>query len=87
MPLCFMKEITLPQFGFLKALLSGETKMSAKETVQRFGLGTSGTVGRIRDGMCAKDVLDFEGKEVEWLDPLFRIWMGQRYWTPAELAH
>lgn len=81
-----VEELTLPQLGFLKALLAGETQMSAKEVVNRYGLGTSGNVGRIRDAMRAKDILDFEGKEVEWLDPLFRIWMGQRYWTPAELA-
>ena len=81
-----VEEFTLPQLGFLKALLSGETRMSAKETVQRYGLGTSGNVGRIRDAMRAKDILDFEGQEVEWLDPLFRIWMQQRYWSPAELA-
>ncbi|MCC6838826.1 MAG: hypothetical protein IT230_01565 [Flavobacteriales bacterium] len=81
-----VEEFTLPQLGFLKALLSGETKMSAKETVQHYGLGTSGNVGRIRDAMRAKDILDFEGQQVEWLDPLFRIWMRQRYWSPAELG-
>lgn len=81
-----VEELTLPQLGFLKALPAGETQMSAKEVVNRYGLGTSGNVGRIRDAMRAKDILDFEGKEVEWLDPLFRTWMGQRHWTPVELA-
>lgn len=81
-----VEEFTLPQLGFLKAVLSGETKMSSKEVVDRYGLGTSGNVGRIRDAMRAKDILDFEGPETEWLDPLFRIWMQQRYWSPGELG-
>lgn len=81
-----VEQMTLPQLGYLKALAAGETRFSSKEVLTRYALGTSGNVKRIREALQSKDVLDFEGEMTEWLDPLFQVWMTQRYWSPKELG-
>ena len=78
-------DLSNPQLNFLRALLTGETKPSSKAAIQHFGLGTSGNVNRIKQALQDKDLLDFTGPQVEWLDPLFRIWLAQRFWTTREL--
>lgn len=78
-------DLSNPQLNYLRALLAGEPKPSSKEALRYYGLGTSGNVTRVKAALQDKDLLDLTGKEPEWLDPLFRIWLRERYWTAHEL--
>jgi hypothetical protein len=73
-------DLTTPQLNYLRALLSGVTRFTTMETIRRFDLGSSAHVKRMTGGLENKEVLDFVGEETEWIDPLFKIWLEERYW-------
>ena len=35
---------------------------------------------RVTNALETKEILDFVGKDTEWIDPLFKIWLEERYW-------
>jgi AAA+ ATPase superfamily predicted ATPase len=73
-------ELTTPQLNYLRALLNGVERFTTMETIRRFSLGSSAHVKRMTTALENKEVLDFVGKETEWIDPLFKIWLEERYW-------
>ncbi|MCU0318936.1 MAG: ATP-binding protein [Flavobacteriales bacterium] len=73
-------DLTTPQLNYLRALLNGVEKFTSKDTLRRYDLGSSGNVKRVTDALENKEILDFVGKETEWIDPLFKIWLEERYW-------
>jgi uncharacterized protein len=73
-------ELTTPQLNYLRALLNGVTRFTTMETIRRFNLGSSAHVKRMTSALENKEVLDFRGKETEWIDPLFKIWLEERFW-------
>ena len=73
-------ELTTPQLNYLRALLNGVERFTTMETIRRFSLGSSAHVKRMTTALENKEVLDFVGKETEWIDPLFKIWLEERFW-------
>ena len=73
-------ELTTPQLNYLRALLNGVERCTTMETIRRFSLGSSAHVKRMTTALENKEVLDFVGKETEWIDPLFKIWLEERFW-------
>lgn len=73
-------DLTTPQLNYLRALLNGVEKFTSKDTLRRYDLGSSGNVKRVTDALENKEILDFVGKETEWIDPLFKIWLEERFW-------
>ncbi len=73
-------ELTTPQLNYLRALLNGVERFTTMETIRRFNLGSSAHVKRMTSALENKEVLDFVGKETEWIDPLFKIWLEERFW-------
>jgi hypothetical protein len=73
-------ELTTPQLNYLRALLNGVTRFTTMDTIRRFNLGSSAHVKRMTSALENKEVLDFRGKETEWIDPLFKIWLEERFW-------
>lgn len=73
-------DLTTPQLNYLRALLNGITRFTTMETIRRFNLGSSAHVKRMTTALENKEVLDFVGKETEWIDPLFKIWLEERFW-------
>lgn len=73
-------ELTTPQLNYLRALLNGVERFTAKDTLLRYDLGSSANVRRITQALENKEVLDFVGPRTEWIDPLFRIWLEKRFW-------
>lgn len=73
-------DLTTPQLNYLRALLNGVTRFTTMENIRRFGLGSSAHVKRMTMALEQKEVLDFAGKQTEWIDPLFKIWLEERYW-------
>lgn len=73
-------EITTPQLNYLRALLNNVEKFTSKETLRRYDLGSSANVKRVTSALENKEILDFVGQTVEWIDPLFKIWLEERFW-------
>lgn len=73
-------DLTTPQLNYLRALLNGVKRFTTMETMRRFDLGSSAHVKRVTQALENKDVLDFVGRETEWIDPLFKIWLEERFW-------
>jgi hypothetical protein len=49
-------------------------QLSAAETVQKYQLGTSANVNRIKAALVNKEVLDITSQKIEIIDPLFKLW-------------
>ncbi len=73
-------DLTTPQLNYLRALLNGVERFTTMETIRRFNLGSSAHVKRMTSALENKEVLDFVGKKTEWIDPLFKIWLEERFW-------
>jgi hypothetical protein len=73
-------DLTTPQLNYLRALLNGVTRFTTMENIRRFSLGSSAHVKRMTMALEQKEVLDFVGEQTEWIDPLFKIWLEERYW-------
>ena len=73
-------DLTTPQLNYLRAMLNGVKQFSSRENLQRYALGSSANVKRITTALENKEVLDLVGARPEWIDPLFKIWLEERYW-------
>ncbi|HRH69668.1 MAG TPA: ATP-binding protein [Flavobacteriales bacterium] len=73
-------DLTTPQLNYLRALLNGVERFTTMDTIRRFELGSSAHVKRMTMALEQKEVLDFVGRKTEWIDPLFKIWLEERYW-------
>lgn len=73
-------DLTTPQLNYLRALLNGVTRFTTMENIRRFDLGSSAHVKRMTMALEQKEVLDFVGEATQWIDPLFKIWLEERYW-------
>lgn len=67
------------QINFLKALGNGETKFSSSAVLQKYGLGASSTVAKVKAALQEKEVIDFFGEKPEFLDPTFELWFKMFY--------
>lgn len=67
------------QVNYLKALLAGETQLSAKNSIDTYHLGSSAHVVRIRQALLEKEILDDAGNGLEFIDPYFAYWLKTRY--------
>jgi hypothetical protein len=78
----FQREVdglTNPQINFLKALSDEVRQLSASETLQRYRLGTSGNVNRIKAALVSKEIIDITPDKIEFIDPLFKLWLSRIY--------
>jgi hypothetical protein len=60
------------QLNLILAILAGETKLTATETMQKHGLGTPRNVSK------NKKVLEEHGESISFNDPIFEYWLRNR---------
>ncbi|MFK5981554.1 MAG: ATPase [Flavobacteriaceae bacterium] len=80
----FIKELDYlsnTQVNFLKALCKDEPQLSGKKTIAKYKLGTSGNVTKIKKALIDKEIIDKQGKNISFQDPLFKLWLKKRYIT------
>ena len=73
-------ELSTPQLNYLRAMLNGVEKMSAKSTIDTYKLGSTANVQRVAKALEKKEILDLVEKEPIWVDPMFRTWLRDRFW-------
>ena len=63
------------QLNFLKAVASGERKnLTSVEILQRYRLGTSANVIKIKKHLLNSEIIDIRNKEVSFIDPVYKLW-------------
>ena len=63
------------QLNFMKALASGTIKgFSFKETLDKFKLGSSANVAKIKKTLVERELIEIKNKEAEFLDPVYELW-------------
>jgi len=73
------EELSNSQVNFLNALLSGETQLSSKDSMEKYNLGTSANVVRIKKALENKEIVDIRGNKISILDPMYKSWLKTRY--------
>lgn len=77
--------LSTTQIHFLHALLDGEEKLSSKETIRKYNLGTSANVTRIKGALTEKEIIDQLEGEIYVLDPIYKAWLERIYFKKDKL--
>ncbi|MDR3219053.1 MAG: ATPase [Dysgonamonadaceae bacterium] len=75
-----IEKITTTQINFLKAVLNGETAFSSQEVLKKYRLGASANLKKIKNALLSKEIIDIQGKKIEILDPVFKLWLIEDYY-------
>jgi hypothetical protein len=67
------------QLGLLRALTDKIDQLSSQKTILDYQLGTSGNVVKIKKALINKEIIDFQGSETSFLDPLYKFWLREYY--------
>lgn len=68
------ESLSATQVNLLKAVASGETKLTSVGSMQNFHLGTPRNVSKNKTSLIRHDMLEETPKGYEFLDPAFEIW-------------
>ena len=75
------EELTTTQVNYLQALLNAEKRLSSKEVILRYQLGTSANVARIKQALINKEIIDQIGQQQDILDPVYKLWLRRYYFV------
>ena len=67
------------QLNFLKAIINDEEKLSSKEVIQKYNLGTSANVSRVRHALIDEEIIDQTEGEIQILDSIYKAWLKNFY--------
>jgi hypothetical protein len=67
--------LSATQLNFLKAIASGERKNhTSAEMLKKHKLGTSANVVKIKKNLLNAEIIDIQGNEILFIDPIFELW-------------
>jgi AAA+ ATPase superfamily predicted ATPase len=73
------ESLSTVQLNFLKAMLSGEKQLSSKNTLQKYKLGTSGNILRLKQSLLMREIIDINADQIDMQDPVFKYWLKEKY--------
>lgn len=74
------ESLSSSQVNFLNAVISEAKKLSSKDTIKQYKLGTSANVTRVKNALIGKEIIDERiAGEIEILDPIYKIWLKKYY--------
>jgi len=77
----FMEQInslTSYQLHFIRAIMSGKAlELNRKEIIEEFELGSSANIATIKKALQKKELIEIEGKNIYFSDPIFIHWLRQ----------
>ena len=66
------------QLRFIRAIMSGKTiEIYSKEVIEEFELGSSANIATIKKALQKKELIEIEGKNIYFSDPIFIHWLRQ----------
>ncbi len=82
------EQLSLTAINLLKAIASGETKLTSADVMHEHRLGTPRNVQKAREGLEAKDIVERTPQGWAFLDPGFELWFRRAFMgEPVRLAH
>jgi len=66
------------QLNLVFAILEGETKLTAAETMQKYNLGTPRNVSKNKKVLEGKDLVEIHGENISFNDPIFEYWLRKK---------
>ncbi|MDR3184046.1 MAG: hypothetical protein LBT49_01370 [Prevotellaceae bacterium] len=76
-----INDLSVTQINFLKAVLNGKTSFASQEVLKTYRLGTSANLKKIKNALLSKEIIDIQGKAIEILDPMFKLWLTEDYFS------
>ena len=77
----FMEQInslTSYQLHFVRAIMADKAlELNRKEIIEEFELGSSANIVTIKKALQKKELIDIEGKNISFSDPIFIHWLRQ----------
>ncbi len=73
------ESLTTMQLNFLKALLSDEKQLSSQRTLQRYRLGTSANIARLKQALLGREIIDINANKIDFQDPMYKYWLKKVY--------
>ena len=71
-----INSLTSYQLRFVGAILAGKgSEISHKAVIDEFGLGSSANIVTIKQALQKKEIIDIEGKDIRFSDPIFSHWL------------
>ena len=67
------------QINFMNALLDGVSQISSKQNIEKYNLGTSANIVKIKKALIKKEILDDHLGELKFLDPVYARWLKIYY--------
>lgn len=71
--------LSTTQIRFLEALLNNESRLSSREVIDNYQLGSSANVAQIKKALIQKEIIDLMDIKTNILDPVYKLWL-QRYY-------
>jgi AAA+ ATPase superfamily predicted ATPase len=73
------ESLSTMQLNFLKAILSGEKQLSSQSTLQKYKLGTSGNIIRLKQSLLTREIIDINANQIDLQDPIYKYWLIKEY--------
>ena len=75
-----MGNLTDNQVNFMRAVCDGVERFSSAEILKRYHLNSSANVFRLKEALSKKEIVTFDSEErATVIDPMFELWLRQRY--------
>jgi len=73
------ENLTTPQVNFLRMLIDGETRHTTRANIDKYQLGSSAHVIRIKKSLIEKEIVDEQPGGLIILDPVYSTWLRYYY--------
>lgn len=67
------------QLNMLKALTDNVDQLSSQRTILEYRMGTSANVVKIKKMLLKKEIIDSQGNQNTFLDPLYKFWLKEYF--------
>jgi len=74
-----IEELSSSQINLLKAICDGHKKLSSAKVIKGYRLNSSANVAQAKKYLIHKDILDDFEPEIQFVDPVFRLWFIKVY--------
>lgn len=77
------EKLTSKQLNYLKALAEGNQTLFSRSVREKYQLGSTGNVARIKSSLENKEIIKLKRQEIAFSDPIFREWLRRRFFGEA----
>lgn len=77
--------LSTTQINFLHAIVNEEEKLSSKDVINKYKLGTSANVSRMKNALIEKEIIDQLDGNIYILDPIYKAWLKTLYFKKNQV--